>query len=176
MQDYYCCRQPQPFTGGMPGGFTGQIFGFPQTMPFGQPGMTPFAPGGPMDQPGGPPFGQPGGPPFGQPGTPPFGQPGGPPFGQPGGGPASGPPSGPPPSFVPSQAAAQQTTGTFAIDPGAIRRCIFRYVYLWLNNGQQFWAWLVFVGPRSVSGWRWIGFRWVFFGIDLDRIESFVCF
>ena len=145
MQDYSYYRQPQPFFGGMPGGFLGQIFGFPQT------------------------------PPFGQPGRPPFGQPGGP-FGQPGGGTASGPPLGPPPSFVPSQTAAQQGPGIFAINPGAIRPCRFRYVYLWLDNGQQFWAWLVFVGSRSVAGWRWIGFRWVYFGIDLDRIESFVCY
>ena len=142
MQDYNYYRQPQPFSGGMPGGFLGQIFGFPQI----------------------PPFGQPGGPPFGQPG-------GGPPFGQPG-----GPPSGPPPSFVPSQMAAQQGIGILAINPGAIRPCRFRYVYLWLDNGQQFWAWLVFVGSRSIAGWRWLGFRWVYFGIDLDRIESFVCY
>ena len=171
MQDYNYYRQPQPFSGGMPGGFLGQFFGFPQTPPFGQPGRPPFG------QPSGPPFGQPGGgPPFGQPGGPPFGQPGGPPFGQPGGGLSSGPPSGPPPSFVPSQMAAQQGIGILAINPGAIRPCRFRYVYLWLDNGQQFWAWLVFVGSRSIAGWRWLGFRWVYFGIDLDRIESFVCY
>lgn len=190
MQDYGYYRQPQPFTGGMPGGFLGQIFGFPQTPPFGQPGGgPPFGPPGgpPSGQPGGgppfgppgggPPFGPPGAPPFGLPGGgPPFGPPGGPPFGAPGGGPGSGPPSGPPPSFVPPHAAAQQGLGAQAINPGAIRRCRFRYVYLWLDNGQQFWAWLVFVGSRSVAGWRWLGFRWVYFGIDLDRIESFICY
>ncbi|NJD02454.1 MAG: hypothetical protein FIA99_07635 [Ruminiclostridium sp.] len=143
MQENNYYRQPQPFPGGMPGGFLGQFFGFPQMLPSGQPG-------------GGSPFGMPGG---------------GPPFGQPG-----GPPSGPPPSFVPSQTAAQQGVGILAINPGAIRPCRFRYVYLWLDNGQQFWAWLVFVGSRSVAGWRWLGFRWVYFGIDLDRIESFVCY
>lgn len=178
MQFYDYDRQPQPPTGGMPGGFSGQFFGFPQTPPFGQQGRPPFGqPGGPsFGQPGGPSFGPPGGPPFGQPGGPPFGAPGGPPSGQPGGGPSSGPPSGPPPSFVPSQAAALQGPGTFAVDPGAIRRCRFRFVYIWLDNGQQFWAWIVFVGPRSIAGWRWIGFRWVYFGIDLNRIASFVCY
>ena len=118
----------------------------------------------------GPPFGQ-FGPPFGQPSTP-----GGPvtppPFG--GGADSFGPPSGPPPSFIPQQAQAA-TPGLLAVDPGAIRPCAFRFVYIWLTSGQQFWAWLVFVGPRSVAGWRWTGFRWVYFGVDLRSIRSFVC-
>lgn len=94
----------------------------------------------------------------------------GPGFFPPGQGPGAGQPPGRPPAFVP-----QQATGVFAVDPGGIRRCMFRYVYIWLDNGQQFWAWLVFVGRNSVAGWRWIGFRWVWFGIDLNRITSFFC-
>lgn len=98
-----------------------------------------------------------------------------PPFvGPPSQGPDSGPPSGPPPSYVPRQS-QEGRPGVRAIDPGAIRPCTFRYVYIWLENGRQFWAWLVFVGPRSAAGWRWNGRRWVYFGIDLDRIESFIC-
>lgn len=128
----------------------------------------------------GPPFGQPSGQfPFGPMFGFPFGQ-FGPPFGQgpgmfpPGQGQFAGPPSGPPPAFTPQQSQAQ--VGVLAVDPGAIRPCRFRFVYIWLTNRQQFWAWLVFVGPRSVAGWRWNGFRWVYFGVDIDRIESFVCF
>lgn len=118
-------------------------------------------------------FGPPFGPPFGQPGL----QPPMPPFGAPGAGQQAGPPSGPPPSFVPQQSQAQSTgVGIFAIDPGAIRPCLFRYVYLWLTTGEQFWAWLVFVGRRSAAGWRWTGFRWVYFGVDLDNIQSFICY
>lgn len=137
--------------------------------PFGQPG-------GPFGQPGGP-FGQPGGP-FGQPGGP-FGQPGGP---FPGGGAVPGgfgqEPPGPPPPYIPQISPAQLSGGpaAFAINPGAIRRCRFRYVYLWLVNGQQFWAWLTFVGRDSVAGFRWNGFRWVFFGINLNRIIYFECY
>lgn len=115
-----------------------------------------------------PPFGQQFAPPFGQQFVPPFGQqPGTPPVSP---GASSGPPSAPPPSFVP-----QQAPGVFAVDPGAIRPCRFRFVYIWLNTGEQFWAWLVFVGPRSAAGWRWTGFRWIYFGIDLRNIQSFVC-
>jgi hypothetical protein len=130
-------------------------------------------------QPFGPPFGGQGGQ-FGPPFGPPFGGQGGqfqPPFGGPG---QAGPPSGPPPSFVPQQAAAQTLAGdgvgVFAVDPGAIRPCRFRFVYLWLRGGRQFWAWLVFVGRDSVAGWRWTGFNWVYFGVDLRRIVSFICF
>ena len=154
MRYYNIQRDPQPFTGGMPGGIFGPTFGQPAGS-----------------------FGS-GGPPSGSPGGPPFGIPGGPPFGQPPGGATTGtgPPTGAPPAFVPSPAAAQQTAGVLAVNPGAIRPCTFRFLYLWLNNGQQFWAWIVFVGSRSVAGWRWFGFRWVYFGVDLNTIDSFVCF
>lgn len=101
---------------------------------------------------------------------PPFGPPlGVPPFGL---GPGSQrPPVGPPPSFVP-----QQQPSVLFVDPGAIRPCTFRFVYIWLTNGRSFWAYLVFVGPRSVSGYRWTGFNWVFWGTDLRNIDSFVCY
>ena len=72
----------------------------------------------------------------------------------------SGPPSSPPPSFVPAQT---QQVGAFAVDPGSIRRCLFRFTYVWLRNRQQFWYYPVFVGRQSISGFRWNGFMWVFF-------------
>jgi hypothetical protein len=113
--------------------------------------------GGLMSPPSGPPPGQ-GGPGYQ------------PPFGPPSQGPSSGPPTAPPPSFVP-----QQQVQAFAVDPGGIRRCLFRYTYVWLNNRQQFWMYPTFVGRTSVSGWRWNGFRWLYFGISLQQIQSFTC-
>jgi len=112
-----------------------------------------------------PPFG--GGPGGGPMGSPPFTP------GAPGQGPQAGPPTAPPPSFVPAQT---QQAGTFAVDPGGIRRCMFRYTYVWLRNGRQFWFYPTFVGRNSVSGYRWTGFRWVYFGISLRQIQSFTCF
>jgi hypothetical protein len=113
-----------------------------------------------------PPFGQ---PPFGQP---PFGQP---PFGPPsqgqGPGQGTGAPTTPPPSFVP-----QQQAEAFAIDPGGIRRCLFRFTYVWLRGFNEFWFYPIMVGRNSVSGFRWTGFNWVFFGISLRQIQSFTCF
>ena len=196
MQDYYDKLQPQqPYTrtpdsvqSGMPCGFTGVMpVGMPSTYPCGMPiGMIPdmmsyMMPGDfswqSFDAQQDPP---PGMPPFGPPsGTPPFGPPSGsPPFGPPPGGASqgAGQPPGPPPSFTPSHAVQQQSVGVLSINPGAIRPCIFRYVYLWLDNGEQFWAWLVFVGSRSVAGWRWTGRRWIYFGVDIRRISSFACY
>jgi hypothetical protein len=120
-----------------------------------------FPPGGPGGPPGFP-GGGPGGPP-----------PGGPPGFPGGGGQQGGAPQSPPPSFTPqeSQAAA------FAVDPGAIRGCLFRYTYVWLIDGRSFWFYPTFVGRTSVAGWRWSRRRgWVYFGIDLRQIRSFQCF
>ncbi|RLL42013.1 hypothetical protein D8M04_15620 [Oceanobacillus piezotolerans] len=147
--------------------------GFPST---GFPGSTPggFPGGTPGGFPGGTPGGFPGGTPGGFPGGAPGGFPGGAPGGFPGGGPGagqSGPPSSPPPSFTPQLSQFQ----TFAVDPGAIRGCLFRYTYIWLRN-DAFWFFPTFIGRNSVAGWRWIGWRWVYFGIDLNRILSFQCF
>jgi hypothetical protein len=83
-------------------------------------------------------------------------------------------PSGPPPTFTPTKAQAQFQTK--AISGAAIRPCTFRYVYIWLENGRSFWAWLVRIDRRSASGWRWNGRRWMYFGIDLRRIDSFICY
>lgn len=88
-------------------------------------------------------------------------------------------PPGPPPSVAPSQPPQQFQAGgaqTFAVDPGAIRPCLHRFVYIWPRRGNGFWAWLTFVGRRSVSGFRWNGRRWIFFGMDLRDIRSFQCF
>lgn len=87
-------------------------------------------------------------------------------------------PSGPPPSFVPSKGGTQvkSTPQTKAVEPGAIRPCLYRYVYIWPRRGRGYWAYLVFIGRRSASGYRWNGRRWVYFGIDLRQIDSFQCY
>jgi hypothetical protein len=88
-----------------------------------------------------------------------------------------GGPSSAPPNFTPSQNQSQQFGPTpLAVDPGAIRPCTYRFVYIWPRRGRGFWAWLVFVGPRSVSGFRWTGNSWRYFGMDLRTIRSFQCF
>ena len=77
----------------------------------------------------------------------------------------------PPPSFVPPQ-----QVEAYAVDPGGIARCLFSYTYVWLRGFEQFWFYPTFVGRNSVSGYRWTGYRWVYFGIDLRQIQSFTCY
>lgn len=84
-----------------------------------------------------------------------------------------GPPTSPPPSFVPQ---LNQGPSLKAVDPGAIAGCRYKYTYVWLNSGQSFWFYPTYVGRRSVSGYRWTGFNWVYFGIDTNRISSFQCY
>lgn len=121
------------------------------------------------------------GPGFNPPPRPGFNPPPGPGFGGPGMQPGFGGPQGPggpnippPPSHTPPR----PTGGAqlFAVSPGSIRPCTNRFVYIWLRNGRSFWAYLTRVDRRSASGWRWNGRRWVYFGVDLNRIDEFSCF
>ncbi|GAA0300545.1 hypothetical protein GGQ92_001480 [Gracilibacillus halotolerans] len=88
-----------------------------------------------------------------------------------------GPPSTPPPSQIPAAFSSQGAGGpsVLAVDPGSIRGCLFRFTFIRLSRFQQFWFYPTFVGRTSVAGYRWTGFNWVYFGIDLNRIESFTC-
>lgn len=98
------------------------------------------------------------------------------------------PPTSPPPNFTPNEAQATKTGGsmqqsfgtggpsTKAVDSGAVFPCLFRYTYIWPNRGRGFWTYLTYVGRNSISGWRYDGRRWVYFGMDLRRIRSFYCY
>ncbi|MRX72229.1 hypothetical protein GJU40_08700 [Bacillus lacus] len=85
-----------------------------------------------------------------------------------------GAPTGPPPSTIPPE---PQGVSAFAVDPGGIRRCLYRFTFVRLNSGQSFWYYPTFVGRTSIAGFRWnpLQFRWFYFGIDLERIRSFSC-
>ncbi|MTW88302.1 hypothetical protein F3157_22245 [Virgibacillus dakarensis] len=144
----------QPFTEGD----ERQQFNFPGF--FGEGGQQGFPGGNQFSFPGFPEFpggGQSGGPGTGQSQFP--------------GGPSASAPTSPPPSFTPEQPQFQ----TFAVDPGAIRGCLYRFTYIWLD-WDSFWFFPVFVGRNSVAGFRWRRNRWVYFGVDLDRVQSFQCY
>lgn len=125
----------------------------------GLPGMPGFPgmPGGPGGNQPSPPWG---GPPPSPPG---WGQP---PPGPPQGGPQ---PMGPPPNFSPPIPAWQD-------GHSGIRRCIYRNTYIWLNNGDSYWFFPTFVGFRSMAGFRWRGFGWIYHVVDLNRVRSFQCY
>lgn len=109
------------------------------------------------------------------PGAPQGGPPSFPPFGgQNTDGIEQGAPTSPPPSFTPQL--TQSNVSTLAVDAGSMRPCLFRFTYVWLNNGNAFWFYPTFVGRTSVAGFRWRRNRWTFYGTDTNRIRSFQCF
>ena len=191
---------PQP---GMPGfqpGYGGQQPGMPGFQPGHggqQPGMPGFPPGHGGQQPGRPGFppGH-GGPQHGGPGFPPGhggqqpGRPGfppghgGPQHGGPGFPPGHGGPPGQhqgnqaPTSAPPNMTPEYPTHQAFAIDPGAIAGCMYRFTYVWLSRRQGFWFYPVFVGRTSIAGYRWNNRRrrWEYTGLDLNNIDKFTCF
>ena len=81
-------------------------------------------------------------------------------------------PTTPPPKTTPSK----KDNNLKAVDPGSIRFCKYKFTYIWPNRGKPFWAWIVYVGRRSISGYRWTGYRYVYFGMGLKQINSFVCY
>ena len=137
------------------------------SMPPGGPGMTPSVPSMPPSRPGFPPSG-PGMPPSG-PGLPPGG-PGLPPSGPglPSGEQFAAPRSAPP--------AFEPITPARAVNPRDIRRCINRFTFIWLRNGNSFWFFPVFVSRDFVLGFRWGRRGWEFTEINLRRIMFFQCY
>lgn len=63
-----------------------------------------------------------------------------------------------------------------AVSQNSIRFCLYQFTYIWERNGRAYWAFLLNVDRVSVSGLRWFGNRWVYFGVDLRRIDSFICY
>jgi hypothetical protein len=115
---------------------------------------------------------------WGAPGTAP---PGPPPGFPPAAGGTGGPPPGPPPAVPPVQQTGYwpgEGVGTFAVDPGSMNRCLYRYTYVTLENRRRFWFWPVYIGRTSVAGYRWRPRqqRWVYMGLDTRQILSFQCY
>ncbi len=57
-----------------------------------------------------------------------------------------------------------------------MRRCLFRFTYFWLYNGNEFWFFPTYVDGQFVMGFRWRRNRWEFDRINLRRIFYFRCF
>ena len=87
-------------------------------------------------------------------------------------------PMGPPPSKKPSKPEQKITKGAEAkmVSPNSIQPCKFRYTYVWLTNGREFWVWPTYIDRYTLAGFRWVGRGWAYFGIDLKKIDEFVCY
>lgn len=100
-----------------------------------------------------------------------------------------GGPQGGPPNYIPSKEdkGVQKLSGsekgkdgkgpsTKAVSPGSISFCLYKFTYIWETSGRSYWSYLLNLDYRSVSGFRWMGRTWAYFGVDLRRIDSFVCY
>ena len=89
-------------------------------------------------------------------------------------------PNSPPPNFTPKQnnpnvQYISNNPNTKFVSGNSIRFCLFKFTYIWQRNGRNFWAYLINVDRFSISGFRWIGRTWVYFGLALSKIDSFLC-
>lgn len=92
---------------------------------------------------------------------------------------------GAPPNYVPTKNSqgVQSLNGydnngpqSKLVSQNSIKFCLFKFTYIWERNGRAYWAFLLNVDRVSVSGLRWLGWNWVYFGVDLRQIDSFVCY
>jgi hypothetical protein len=73
-------------------------------------------------------------------------------------------PQSPPPAYVPEKPAV-----SYIID------CMYQYTYVWLWNGDSFWFYPTRVEYGEVSGYRWNGAFWTFYGFDPRLINAVSC-
>lgn len=76
-----------------------------------------------------------------------------------------GPPTSPPPSVIP-----KKPSYSYIID------CLYSYTYIWTKNGRQFWFYPTRVEYGEVSGYRWTGASWAFYGFDPRLIDEVACY
>lgn len=93
----------------------------------------------------------------------------------------TGIPNSPPPNFTPKQnnpnvQYLNNNENSKLVSSNSIRFCLFKFTYIWQRNGKQYWTFLTNVDRSSISGFRWIGRTWVYFGLDLRKIDSFLCY
>lgn len=56
------------------------------------------------------------------------------------------------------------------------RRCINRFTFIWLINGNSFWFYPTRMRRNQIEGFRWRNNRWIYDRINVRRILFFRCF
>jgi len=82
----------------------------------------------------------------------------------PSGVPGSTVPLPPPPAFIPPKPHV-----SYIVD------CLHNITYVWLWNGDSFWYYPMSVESGAVSGYRWNGFFWTYYGFDPRLINASSC-
>ena len=63
----------------------------------------------------------------------------------------------------------------YAQNTWGLQNCIYRFTYLWLRNGDNFWFFLTTVGESRVYGYRFFGGRWNQYSVAVRDIVNFRC-
>lgn len=77
---------------------------------------------------------------------------------------AYGPPTNPPPRTHPSK-----PRNSYVVD------CLYSYTYVWPKRGRSFWYYPISLESGAITGYRWTGREWKFFGFDPDMIDEVSC-
>ena len=86
-----------------------------------------------------------------------------------------------PPNFIPSIYKAKalgntKTPGTNILEKSTIEHCMKKYMYIWLNNGTEFWSVPIIVKDNYIHIWIWNKVKWTYYTMVLDNINSFMCY
>ncbi|MDD3174161.1 MAG: hypothetical protein PHF63_11015 [Herbinix sp.] len=99
-----------------------------------------------------------------------------------------GMPTTPPPNFIPEGPGmerrsmggptgyGEQFRPGMQTRPRELRRCLNRFTFIWLVNGNSFWFFPTFIDRQFVVGFRWRRNRWEYDRININRIIFFRCF
>lgn len=49
-------------------------------------------------------------------------------------------------------------------------------MYIWLNNGTEFWSVPIMVRNNEIYIWIWDKVKWTYYVMELDNIDSFMCY
>lgn len=88
------------------------------------------------------------------------------------------PPQSSPPPFIPSKTEVSSSGNSVVKDISEenMTACLNKFTYVWQLNGRSYWACITNCDKKSLSGWRFIAFKWIYFGVDLKKIECYISY
>lgn len=69
-----------------------------------------------------------------------------------------------------------KTPGTNILSQSTIEHCMKKYMYVWLNNGSEFWSVPIFVENNYIYLWILNNFKLTYYKMPLEYIDCFICY
>ncbi len=91
------------------------------------------------------------------------------------------PPNKYPPLFIPDKYKAKaegncKIPGLNIIDPISFNECLFKFTYVWLDDGLKFWSKPVHINEDYVLLWIWRNKFWIYGYIPTYLINSYMSY